>query len=332
MNILVTGGSGFLGGHIARRLHALGHSVTALGRRGNPDLPGGIDFLRADLTDHKAIIDACRDRDAVFHAGALTGIWGNRDAFYRTNVEGTQNVIAACLQHGVTKLIHTSSPSVVYDGADIENGNESLPYARRYLCDYPKTKALAEQRVLEANGQNGLSTLILRPHLIWGPGDPHLVPRIIERARKGRLVRVGDGTNRVDIIYIDNAVEGHVKALEALLAGKPVAGGVYFLSDGAPVRLWDWINDLLNAVGVRPVTRSISYRNGKRLGALLESVHRLFGLEAEPRMTRFLASQLATSHYFDITRARQDLNYEPVVSPEEGMERLVTWWKARPSR
>ena len=332
MNILVTGGSGFLGGHIARRLHALGHTVTAVGRRKNPDLPEGVVFLRMDLADREGVIEACRGRDAVFHTGALTGIWGDRDTFYRTNVEGTENVIAGCLQHGVSQLIHTSSPSVVYDRIDIENGNEDLPYARRYLCDYPKTKALAERRVLEANGQNGLSTVILRPHLIWGPGDPHLVPRIIERARQGRLVRVGEGKNRVDIIYIDNAVEGHVKALERLSAGEPVGGRIYFLSDGQPVVLWDWIDDLLQAVGELPVTRSISYRNGRRLGALLECVHRLLGLKAEPRMTRFLASQLATSHYFDITRAWRELRYEPVVSPEEGMRRLVTWWKARPSR
>ncbi|MGP0564772.1 MULTISPECIES: NAD-dependent epimerase/dehydratase family protein [unclassified Nitrospina] len=332
MNILVTGGSGFLGGYIARRLHALGHAVTALGRRDDPDLPEGIDFLQVDLADRKAMADACRGRDAVFHSGALTGIWGDRETFYRTNVEGTENVIAACLQHGVSKLIHTSSPSVVYDGIGIENGTEDLPYARRYLCDYPKTKALAEQRVLEANGQHGLATVILRPHLIWGPGDPHLVPRIIERARQGKLVRVGEGKNKVDIIYIDNAVEGHIKALQALSVAKPVGGRVYFLSDGEPVLLWAWINELLQAVGVKPVTRSISYRNGKRLGALLESVHRLFGLKSEPRMTRFLASQLATSHCFDISRARRELNYEPVVSPEEGMERLVTSWKARPLR
>ncbi|CAI2718384.1 2-alkyl-3-oxoalkanoate reductase [Nitrospina watsonii] len=331
MNILVTGGSGFLGGHIARRLHALGHQVTALGRRSHPDLSPGIDFIKADLGDREAVISACRGRDAVFHAGALTGIWGPRDVFHRTNVEGTDHVIAGCLEHGAGQLIYTSSPSVVYDRRDLENGNESLPYARRFLCDYPRTKAMAERRVLAANGRGGLQTLVLRPHLIWGPGDPHLVPRIIERARQGKLVRVGEGVNRVDIIYIDNAVEGHVQALEVLKQpDNRVAGQVYFLSDGEPVVLWDWINALLKAVDVPPVTRSISYQNGKRLGAVLEAVHRMFGLAGEPRMTRFLASQLATSHYFDISKARRELNYRPVVEPQEGLRRLVQWWKARP--
>jgi len=331
MNILVTGGTGFLGGHLARRLHELGHRVTALGRRADPGLPTGMEFSQADLGDRDAIVEACRGRDAVFHAGALTGIWGDREVFHRTNVTGTDHIIEGCLKHGVSKLIYTSSPSVVYAGGDLENADESLPYAGRFLCDYPRTKAIAEKRVLEANGQDGLQTVALRPHLIWGPGDPHLVPRILERARQGRLVQVGDGKNRVDLIYIDNAVAGHLRALDALMAERPIAGRAYFLSDGRPVVLWEWIHKLLAAMDVPPVTRSISHRTGLRLGALLESVHRMFGLRGEPRMTRFLASQLATSHYFDISRAREELGYEPVVTPEEGFERLIKWLKVRPS-
>jgi nucleoside-diphosphate-sugar epimerase len=331
MNLLVTGGTGFLGGHIARRLHELGHTVTVLGRRPNPNLPECVELLQADLQDREAVIEACRGRVAVFHAGALTGIWGDREAFFRTNVKGTEHVIEGCLRHGVQKLIYTSSPSVVYDGCNLENADESLPYARRFLCEYPRTKAIAEKRVLEVNGKDGLRTVALRPHLIWGPGDPHLVPRIIERAQQGKLVRVGRGRNKVDLIYIDNAVEGHIRALEALMANRPVAGRAYFISDGKPVVLWEWINQLLAAMDLPPVRRSISWRNGQRLGALLETVHRMFGLEGEPRMTRFLAGQLATSHYFDISRARRDLCYEPVVGPEEGFERLINWLKTRPS-
>lgn len=331
MNLLVTGGTGFLGSRIACRLHELGHRVTALGRRANPGLPEGIELLKADLEDRAAIIDACRGRDAVFHVGALTGIWGNRDAFHRINVGGTEHVIEGCLRHGVPWLVHTSSPSVVFDQHNLENADESLPYARRFLCEYPRTKAIAERRVLEANGRGCLRTIALRPHLIWGPGDPHLVPRILERARAGKLVRIGRGGNKVDLIYIDNAVEGHIRAMEALMAERPVAGRPYFLSDGHPVVLWQWINDLLAAMDIQPVRRSISRQTGRRLGALLETVHRAFGLEGEPRMTRFLAEQLATSHYFDISRARRDLCYEPVVTPEEGFQRLINWLKARPS-
>ena len=323
MNILVTGGGGFLGSHLARRLLEMGHHVTVLGRRRYPSLPENIIQLQADLRDPKAVFEACREQDSVFHAGALPGIWGTKKDFYQANVEGTRHVIQGCLKHGVRKLVFTSSPSVIYNQADMENVDESAPYPSRYLSDYPETKALAEQEIMAANGQQDLLTVSLRPHLIWGPGDPHLVPRIIERARKGQLIRVGDGTNKVDIIYIDNAVEGHIRAWQALEPGSPVAGKCYFLSDGEPVLLWDWINRLLTSLGINPVTKSISYGMAKNLGWILEGVYRILGLGGEPRMTRFLAGQLATSHYFDISRARRDFNYEVRVSPEEGMKHLL---------
>lgn len=323
MNVLVTGGGGFLGSHLACRLHEMGHRVSILGRRRYSNLPEAIIQHQADLRDSRAVSEACREQNSVFHAGALPGVWAAKKDFYQTNVYGTRHVIEGCLEHGVRKLVFTSSPSVIYNQADMENVDESAPYPSRYLSDYPKTKALAEKEVIAANGKQGLLTVSLRPHLIWGPGDPHLVPRIIDRAQKGQLIRVGEGTNRVDIIYIDNAVEGHIRAWQALESGSPVAGQCYFLSDGEPVVLWDWINHLLASLGINPVTRNISYGLAKNLGGLLEIVYRVFGLSGEPRMTRFLAGQLATSHYFDISRARRDFNYEVMVSPEEGMKRLL---------
>ena len=323
MNVLVTGGGGFLGSHLARRLQEMGHRVTVLGRRHYSDLPKDITQRQADLRNPKAVSDACRGQNSVFHAGALPGIWGSEKDFYQTNVEGTRHVIEGCLTHKVRKLVFTSSPSVIYDQTDMENVDESTPYPSQYLSDYPKTKALAEQSVVAANGQQDLITVSLRPHLIWGPGDPHLIPRIIDRAKKGQLIRVGEGTNRVDTTYIDNAVEGHILAWQALEPGSPVAGQSYFLSDGKPVILWDWINQLLASLGISPVTKSISYGMARNLGWTLEKVYRIFGLSGEPRMTRFLAGQLATSHYFDISRAKRDLNYKVRVSPEEGMKRLL---------
>jgi nucleoside-diphosphate-sugar epimerase len=323
MNVLVTGGGGFLGSHLALRLHEMGHRVSILGRRRYPNLPENIIQHQVDLRDPKAVSNACREQDSVFHAGALPGIWGRRKDFYQTNVEGTRHVIKGCLEHGVRKLIFTSSPSVIYNQTDMENVDETAPYPSHYLSDYPKTKALAEQSVVAANGQQGLMTVSLRPHLIWGPGDPHLIPRIIERAKKGQLVRVGEGTNRVDTTYIDNAVDGHIQAWQALEPGSPVVGQCYFLNDGEPVVLWEWINQLLASLGIDPVTKSISYSMARKLGWILEGVYRVFGIAGEPRMTRFLAGQLATSHYFDISRARRDFNYEVKVSPEEGMKRLL---------
>ena len=332
MNVLVTGGGGFLGSHLARRLAELGHRVSVLGRRQYSGLPPGINAIQADLRDSEAVSRACRGQDSVFHAGALTGIWGRKEDFYRINVEGTLHVIEGCLEHGVRKLVFTSSPSVIYDQSDMENVDESAPYPSHYLSEYPRTKALAEQKVRAANGKQGLLTVSLRPHLIWGPGDPHLVPRIIDRARKSKLIRVGEGTNRVDIIYIDNAVEGHIRAWQALEAGSPVAGQCYFISDGEPVVLWDWINRLLMSLEIAPVSKSLSYGLARNLGGMLEVIYRVFRLPGEPRMTRFLAGQLATSHYFDISRARRDFNYEAIISPEEGMKRLLRSLQVRLER
>ena len=330
MKVLVTGGGGFLGSHLACRLDSMGHQVAVLGRRHYPDLPDSISQMQVDLRDPKAVLEACREQETVFHAGALPGIWGAKKDFFQTNVDGTRHVIEGCFEHGVQKLVFTSSPSVIYNQTDMKNVDESIPYPSHYLSDYPKTKALAEQEVMAANGQQGLMTVSLRPHLIWGPGDPHLIPRIIDRAQRGQLVRVGKGTNRVDIIYIDNAVEGHIQAWEALKPGSPVSGKCYFLSDGEPVVLWDWINKLLVSLEIPPVRKSISYGMAKHLGWVLEKIYQVFGLDGEPQMTRFLAGQLATSHYFDISRARRDFNYKVRVSPEEGMKRLLKWLQVRP--
>ncbi len=325
MKTLVTGGGGFLGTRVAQMLQARGDEVTVLGRGEYPHHEAaGIRTIQADVRDLRAVADACADMDVVFHVAALAGIWGKKKAFRDINVGGTENVIAGCRAHGVRRLVFTSSPSVVFGEDDLRGVDESQPYPRRYLAHYPETKAAAERLVLAANGPD-LATVALRPHLIWGPGDPHLVPRVIARARQGRLIQVGDGTNLVDITYIDNAAEAHLQAADALAPGSTCTGGAYFVSQGEPVALWAWLNDLLEAVGIRRVTRSISYRQAYRIGGVLEAVYRLLGVSKEPRMTRFLATQLAQNHYFDISAARRDLAYEPRVSVQEGMNHLIEW-------
>ena len=198
-----------------------------------------------------------------------------------------------------------------------------FPYPDRWLCHYPHTKALAEQQVLAANGVDGLLTCALRPHLIWGPRDRHLIPRLWDRARSGQLRRVGDGTNRVDMIYVENAAAAHCQAADALEPGSPVAGRAYFLSQGEPVNCWGWINELLAVGGLPPLKKSISFRAAWRVGGMLELAYRLLRLRSEPRMTRFLAAQLAKDHFFDIRRAERDFGYRAEVSTEEGMRRLA---------
>jgi 2-alkyl-3-oxoalkanoate reductase len=322
MRALVTGGGGFLGSGIAKSLHEKKHDVTVVGRNQYSHLPKGIKQLKGDIRDFDFLRKVIAGMDVVFHTAAFPGIWGREEDFYSINVDGTRNIIKACLLNGVPKLVHTSSPSVICGDSDLKGVDETIPYPEDYICEYPRTKAIAEQLVTEANGLD-LATVSIRPHLIWGPGDPHLVPRLLSKADKGRLMQVGSGENMVDIIYIDNAVHAHLKACDALGFGKPPAGKIYFVSDDKPVNLWDWINEVLGKTNRPAVTRSISYQMATRLGKILEGIYKLGNIKKEPPMTRFLASQLATSHYFNISRAKKDFGYGPVVNPEEGMNRLI---------
>ncbi len=324
MKALVTGGGGFLGRHIVAKLMARGDRVRVLGRRPYPDLQKmGVETVRADLQDATAVERACLGMDTVFHAAAHAGYWGSWRSFYGPNVVGTQNVLAGCRQAGVRKLIYTSTPSVVSAPGNMEHVDERVPYPTHYECPYPATKAQAERLVLHANGTDALLTVSMRPHLIFGPGDPHLFPRIIERARRGQLVQVGDGTNKVDVVYVENAADAHLLAADRLRESSPVNGQAYFISQGVPVVLWAWINLILERLGIPSVTRTMSYGMARIIGAALEMAYTVLPLRGEPRMTRFLADQLATSHYFDISKARKDLGYEPRISTEEGLARTL---------
>jgi nucleoside-diphosphate-sugar epimerase len=283
----------------------------------------GVEPIQGDIRDKEAVSQACARVDVVVHTAAVAGIWGDWDSYFQINVLGTRHVVEGCLAHGVSKLVYTSSPSVTFDGSDQRGVDESVPYAKKWLCHYPHSKALAEADVLRANGAGGLRTCALRPHLIWGPGDPHLIPRLIEKARRRELRQVGNGSNLIDITYVENAAEAHLRALDALQDGSPVCGGVYFISQGEPVNCWSWINDVLHLAGLPRVKKSISGKAAFRIGAVLECAHKLLRLQAEPRMTRFLAAQLSTSHYFDISRAKLDFGYSPTISTDEGMRRLA---------
>jgi nucleoside-diphosphate-sugar epimerase len=323
MKALVTGGGGFLGGAIVRRLLTRGDQVRSFSRQHHAWLDSlGVRQFAGDLTDSQAVSEPVRGCDIVFHVAAKAGVWGPYRDYHAPNVVGTQNVLAACREHRVARLVYTSSPSVVHTGKDLEGVDESLPYPSRFEAPYPQTKALAEQAVLAANGPE-LSTVALRPHLIWGPGDPHLIPRLLERARAGRLRRIGRGLNRVDTTYIDNAADAHLLAADRLGAGSPIGGKAYFIANGEPMPLWDFINRILAAVGLEPVKKSMPAWIARAVGGTLELGYRLFRLPGEPPMTRFVARQLSTSHSFDLAAARRDLGYEPQVSIEEGLRRLA---------
>ncbi len=323
MRALVTGANGFLGSYLVRQLLQRDYEVTALTRRHDQALANlGAKVAIGDVRAMETVIAACTGQDVVFHTAAISGIWGAWKRYYQTNTIGTKNVVEACRSSSVRRLVYTSSPSVTFDGNHQSNVEESAPYPKRWLCHYPHSKALAEQHVLGANDKYDLLTCALRPHLIWGPGDRHLIPRLIQKAKKKQLKRVGDGANLVDTIYVENAAEAHVAAAEAMQEGADVCGKAYFLSQGDPVNLWGWINEILELAGLPRVRSSISFRSAYRLGHGLEIFHETFNLKSEPRMTRFLAAQLAKNHYFDISRARRDFGFAPRIGNKLAMEKL----------
>ena len=327
MRALVTGGGGFLGGAIARRLIERGDAVVSLARGDYPALRAlGIETVQADLADPAAVLRAAEGCDVVFHVAAKAGDWGSWESFYQPNVMGTRAVLAACRELGIPRLVYTSTPSVVHAGGDIEGGDNTLPIPDHFDGPYPATKAQAEREVLAANGP-ALASVALRPHLIWGPGDNNLGPRIVARARAGRLRLVRAPGKKVDACYIDNAVDAHLLAAERLAPGAACAGQAYFVTNDEPMPAAELINGMLRAAGEPPCTREVSPGLAYALGAVAEWAWKLMPLAGEPPMTRFLARQLATSHWYDIAATRKDLGYAPRVGTAEGMERLARAWR-----
>jgi nucleoside-diphosphate-sugar epimerase len=327
--VAVTGGGGFIGRNLVHQLLARGVETLVIGRGRYAELEkAGALHAQGDIRDRFFLEQALAGCDTVFHVAAKAGIWGSRKEYFTSNLTGTENVLAACRKNRVPRLVYTSTPSVVFAGQDIAGGDETLPYPEKFLCHYAASKAAAERAVLAAHGSE-LATVALRPHLVWGPGDTNLIPRLVERGRKGLLKRVGDGRNLVDISYIDNVVDAHLLAAENL-AGTVTAGGrAYFISQGEPVNLWSWIDQFFGLVGVEPVGRSVTFRQASLAGGFLEMVYGVLRLEKEPLMTRFLAEQLAHSHWFSIEAARRDLGFHPRVSTPEGLQRTATWLKER---
>lgn len=326
--VLVTGGGGFLGKAIVKMLRGIGLQVRSFARGSYPDLDAlGVEVFRGDLGSAESVAKAAEGCGLVFHVAAKPGIWGNYEEYHRANVTGTENVLAACKKHGIRKLVYTSSPSVIFNGMDMEGANESVPYPDHYETHYPKTKAIAEKMVLAANSPE-LATCALRPHLIWGPEDNHLTPRLVQAAREGRLKMVGDNRNKVDTVYVDNAAEAHLQAAAKLNYGAPPAGKAYFITNDEPRLCWDIVNQIIKAAGAPPVTSSISARTAYVIGAVMEFAYSLLGLSGEPRMTRFLANELSTAHWFDISAAKKDFGFKPRISLDEGLARLEAWYKA----
>ena len=320
--VLVTGGGGFLGSALVKALLNRGVTVRSLNRGDYAELEAlGVTQYRGDIADPDLVKLAAEGCDAVFHVAAKAGIWGDYQTYFQANVVGTSNVIEACRVHGIDKLIYTSSPSVVYAGVDQEGVDESAPRPKTFKANYPATKALAEELVNDANSDQ-LATVSLRPHLIWGPGDNHLLPRLVERHAKGKLQLISK-TNVVDAVYVDNAVQAHLLAAERLEPGSAIAGKNYFVTNHEPMKLTEIINNMMAAAGLGPVTSFVSPRVAYTAGMVMEGVFKAFGVKNEPRITRFMAEQMSTSHWFDNTASTNELGYKPAISMEEGFKVLA---------
>lgn len=328
MNILVTGAGGFLGRYIAEKLVQRGYQVFNFSRSFYPELEReGIHCRQGDLANDKQVAEALKDIDAVFHTAAYVKQWGSWDCYYRNNYLGTKNLLKAAREKGIRKFIFTSSPSVIYGTDELCGVDESQRYPDHYLSLYAKSKALAEKAVLEANDNKDFLTVSLRPHLVFGPRDLQLVPEIVRAAKQKRLVTIGKGDNLVDVIYVENAADAHLLALDRLEPASPICGKAYFLGQERPVPLWEFVNSqILATYNVSPITKKIPQWLAYGIASSIELAYKTLGIYSkEPPITRFLVKQLATSHYFNQEAAQRDLGYFPKVSIEEGVSRLKDW-------
>lgn len=320
MRILVTGASGFLGSRIVRLIAEAGDTPIAFSRYSDTaSFPTGTVVLQGDIRNRETVLQSANEAAAIIHVAAKVGDWGSAKDFFDTNVEGTQNIIDACRENGIKKLVYCSTPSVVFSGTPIRNGAESLPYAGRSISGYQRTKMEAEKRVLAANQPGTLMTTALRPHAIWGPDERHSIPRILTAARRGILKIVGDGTNRISMTHVQDAAIAHLKALDS----DHVGGKAYFVNDSQPVKLWDWYAKLLEGVGLPIPTSKISFTRAYRLAGILEFAHRCLPFLGAPRLTRYTACLLAKDHFFDTRQAQNDFGFCPEIDPDDGMAELI---------
>lgn len=330
IQVLVTGYGGFLGQAICHDLIANGFRVRGLARNHYPELElSGVECIRGSAVDPSVCERACQGVHAVIHTAALAGVWGPAKQYEESNILATENLLRSADRQQLRAFVFTSSPSVVFSGEPQRDIDESAPYPTRWLCHYPRTKAIAEQRVLDRN-HSRLATCALRPHLVWGKGDPHLIPRVIERCRQGRLLRVGDGRNLIDTVHVDAAAEAHRLALVRMLEQDQQASGrAYFLTDNQPLECWQWIRTILSFAGLSAPERSISLRSAYVVGAILEQIYGVLRKSSEPPMTRFVAKQLGVDHTFCIDSARERLGYNPPTDREALVQELIRHWKTQ---
>lgn len=324
MKILVTGGAGFLGLALCRALQAQGYTVRSMQRRDSAELRSlGVEQVLGDLANADSVRAAVSGVDAIVHNAAMAGAWGPYEDYYRANVIGTRNVLQEARAAGIRKVVYTSTPSVTHRATHPVAGLSAaqVPYGEGLRAPYAATKKLAEIEALAAN-DDAMAVTALRPRLIWGAGDNHLLPRLVERSRAGKLRMIGSGDNLIDSTYVTNAADAHVLALQALEPGSRNAGKAYFISNGEPRSMKDTVNALLDAAGEPPVSRHIPAGVAMAAAQVLQAAYRVLPLRGEPVLTPFVVEQMLTTHWYDMTPAREDFGYVPALSFDQGIEHL----------
>ena len=331
---VVTGGSGFTGSHLARALVERGDDVLVIDI--TDDCPvDGVGFVRADITDRDAVVDACEGADVIFHVASFVQTKQTKvEATWAVNLDGTENLLHAAQKHRMTRFIYVSSAGVVYEGKDIENGDESLPYASISIAPYIDSKIAAEKAVLAANGKQASATVSLRPHIIFGPDDRRFIPGLIERVKSGSLrFRIGSGAWLSDFTYIGNLVDGLLLADQTLAkdgTGSIAAGQAYFMTNGEPMPFWEFVTRLAERLDLPPIRYTLPYWPIYGIAAVREWIDSLRGGTAmgdDSALTRFAIRYLVTHHYYSLDRARRELGYNPAVTIDEGIEITCREWE-----
>ena len=317
MRVLVTGASGFLGRAVAAAVRDAGHEVRTFQRRASG--VAGVEEQRGSMADAAAVRRAVDGVEAVVHLAAKVSLAGDPADFTRVNVDGTRILLEAARAAGVRRFVHVSSPSVVHTGASIAGDDAAHASPEHARGDYARTKAAAELLALDADVP-GFAVVAVRPHLVWGPGDEQLVGRIVDRARRGRLPLLDSGAALIDTCYVDNAASAMVAALDR---AEDVHGRAYVVTNGEPRPVADLLAGICTASGVPAPRLHVPAGVARAAGSLVEAVWRVRPGSDEPPMTRFLAEQLSTSHWFDQRRTRADLHWTPTVTIDEGLRRLA---------
>jgi nucleoside-diphosphate-sugar epimerase len=318
---LVSGATGFLGGHLAQVLHGLGYRVRILVHKRHRIehlLALGMEVVEGDLLDTASLVRAASGQSIVFHTAGKVTDWGPREEYFQVNADGTRNVIAACRENRVARLVHVSSLSVLGLPRTGELITEETPYPSSLPDPYSASKQAAERLVREANGAGGLATTVVRPGVIWGPGDITIVPRLVKLLRSREMILIDGGRNLLGLSHIESLARG--LALAAAAPG--AAGNVYHMTDGEEITAREAVDALAEVVGVPRARLSLPYGVVYGIAALIEGAALLVRSASPPRMTRYGVRLVACDCRYDIGKARRELGYQPTVTFREGIKHL----------